>query len=366
MVTNGLWSAIYDVHGAVFFEKDIYDPVLAFQAADLLKRKEEIFDLLSVERLRSRIEIDLKAMYDKLCLSSLDRNYPGRLLQLVGSSSGENARQIEKHVNQLYVEDMETDELEWLQRMEQLTPDEIYSLMDLPLRSFPLNQAKFYVRRSLSSGVSDHELFDRLTGDFEQQGIFRKLQSFMGLVELFFQTSSEEIKSSCRSFFDTQKDAELPILTQVECALLRITRKIVLIYYFPVQREKIAQQLRTAPELVRFVSPPTAWDGIYPWELDQNRIFRRKLWLLLPADLPKLLEQLEKTEATLEHGYRAANAALREDERMMCGFDTYGVGRKHYGFKSILIQLGFEPRTDLSPPAPETSNAAKEMSGGKL
>ncbi len=83
LVTNGLHSAVYDAHGSVFFEKEIYVPILEFRSSELRRRWQEIFQLLSVETLRARIEGDLKAMYDKLCLSSLDKDYPRRLLQLM-------------------------------------------------------------------------------------------------------------------------------------------------------------------------------------------------------------------------------------------------------------------------------------------
>jgi hypothetical protein len=33
----------------------------------------------------------LDAMYDKLCLSSLDKSYPGQLLRTIGASAAENA-----------------------------------------------------------------------------------------------------------------------------------------------------------------------------------------------------------------------------------------------------------------------------------
>src|ERR1017187_4556171 len=66
LLTNGLVSAVYDAQGAVFFEGDIYTPVLEFKTSELSQRWSEIYQLLSVETLRTRIEVDLKAMYDKM------------------------------------------------------------------------------------------------------------------------------------------------------------------------------------------------------------------------------------------------------------------------------------------------------------
>jgi hypothetical protein len=77
LVSNGAHSAVYDAHGAVFFEKEIYEPIFEFQSSDLIHRWDEIFNLLSVETLRARIEADLKAMYDKLCARSTSRAWTG-------------------------------------------------------------------------------------------------------------------------------------------------------------------------------------------------------------------------------------------------------------------------------------------------
>jgi hypothetical protein len=75
VTTNGAHTCVHDVHGVIFLDKDIYAPILEFTAAELPSKWPQIYDLLSVETLRRKIEDDIKAMYDKLCLSSLDRDY---------------------------------------------------------------------------------------------------------------------------------------------------------------------------------------------------------------------------------------------------------------------------------------------------
>jgi hypothetical protein len=148
LVTNGAYSAVYDAHGAVFFEKEIYEPIFEFRSSELIRRWDEIFNLLSVERLRTRIETDLKAMYDKLCQSSLDKTYPHRLLNQIGASAGQNARQIEKHVLKLYVEGMDRERDIWLEHMEQLDAAQVYSLMDLRCAPGPDRRATTLSRRA--------------------------------------------------------------------------------------------------------------------------------------------------------------------------------------------------------------------------
>jgi hypothetical protein len=179
LVTNGAHSAVYDAHGAVFFEKEIYEPIFEFRSSQLVSRWDDIFHLLSVERLRARIETDLKAMYDKLCLSSLDTTYPQRLHIQICSSAGANARQIEKHVNKLFVDSMDRDLKIWREHMEQADAAHVFRLMDLPLRPGNRSEGHYFVEKSVAAGMPAREIFDTLTEGFDRQRIFRKLQTWM-------------------------------------------------------------------------------------------------------------------------------------------------------------------------------------------
>ena len=85
LVSNGLVSSVYDAHGSVFLDSDLYEPILEFRADELVSRWPEIYELLAVEKIRHRIEDQLKVMYDKLCLSSLDKNYPAALIKRIGA-----------------------------------------------------------------------------------------------------------------------------------------------------------------------------------------------------------------------------------------------------------------------------------------
>jgi hypothetical protein len=181
LVTNGLHSAVYDAYGSVFFEKEIYEPILEFSLSDLSGRWSGIFHLLSVETLRARIESDIKLMYDKLCLSSLDKDYPRRLLQSIGSSAAQNARQIETHVRHLYLEDMNRGRDAWHAQMEQLDASGVFELMDVPLRPGPIAEGHYFVKKCLAAGIPPHDILRQLTEDFERQGISRKIQSFLAV-----------------------------------------------------------------------------------------------------------------------------------------------------------------------------------------
>jgi hypothetical protein len=346
LVTNGIYSAVYDAHGAVFFDKEIYEPILEFKSSELVRRWNEIFNLLSVETLRTRIEADLKSMYDKLCLSSLDKTYPHRLLRNIGASAAENAQQIEKYVRKLYVDGMDRERDEWRKDMEQLDAAEVFSLMDLPLRAGPISEGHYFVKKSLATGVPAREIFRKLTEDFDGQRIFRKLQMFLAVRELYFQTGDADIRALCREFFDRYKDADLPLLNQVECALLRLARKISILSLYPPLRQRLQEAMATAPELIRFVRPPTALDLMYPVEILQNRQMFERIRTLSDAQLGDQLTELLKTEAGIEDNFRTARAKLSGSESQIGGFETYGVGGKHYAFKNMLIECGLEPRSD--------------------
>lgn len=86
VVSNGCDSAVYDAYGTAFLNRELYQPIAEFKSAELSKRWLELYELLSVETLRGRIETGLREMYDKLCLSCLDEDYPRVLLHNVSVS----------------------------------------------------------------------------------------------------------------------------------------------------------------------------------------------------------------------------------------------------------------------------------------
>lgn len=184
LVTNGLHSCLYDAHGAIFFEKDIYKPIFEFRSSEVVDRWSEIFEILSIETLRTRIENDLKSMYDRLCLSSLDKNYPRRLLHYIGTSAGQNCQTIEKHVRELFLQGIAEQDDAWRRQMESLTVEETYGLMDVPLRGGGWSEGRYYVDKCFAAGVSALDIFVKLTVDFDSQCIFRKLQSYRALPPL--------------------------------------------------------------------------------------------------------------------------------------------------------------------------------------
>ncbi len=343
VTTNGLHTTIHDVHGAIFLDKNVYAPILEFKSNELPAKWAEIYELLSVETLRKRIEADIKMMYDKLCLSSLDKNYPGQLIRNISVSAGENARAIEKHVNKLYVEKMDRETADWRKEVEQLPPQKILERMELPLRGGH-SEAHFFVPKALAAGKTSADVFEAITSDFDRQPIFRKEQSVVAATVLHYQTTDTAVKNQLRAFFDKVRVYELPILNQVECTLLRLTRKRFVLSVYPEARKRIEAELKNAPELERLVRPPTALDGTYPAELELHARAFEALKRMPEDALRRALPVLLKIEADIEKDFKEARAKLDDRETHICSFETYGIGSRHYSFKNILINTNLEPR----------------------
>jgi hypothetical protein len=335
VTTNGAYTMINDAHGAIFLEKDIYTPILEFKATELMAKWAEIYELLSVETLRNRIEADLKTMYDKLSLSSLDREYPGQLIRRIGAAAGDNARAIEKHVNRLSVEKMDSETANWREEIESLSPQVILEYMSLPLRGGQ-SEANIYVPKALAAGMTPAEVFEAITQDFDRQPIFRKEQSVVAATVLYYQTADDAVKALLRAFFEKVSDYELPILCQVECALLRLTRKRFVLSIYPETRQRIEAELKNAPELERLVRPTSALDETYATELELNARAFDSIKVMPEDVLKRGLPVLLKIEADIEEDYKAAYAKLGDRETHICGFEGYGIGGRHYSFANIL------------------------------
>lgn len=344
VVSTGVYSAVYDAHGSVFLGKDIYEPILEFSSSELRQRWPEVYELLSVERLRKHIETDLKAMYDKLSLSSLDRNYPTELLKNIGVSQREHSRAIEKHVNRLIVDGLDCDRAAWRQEMEKLDTAAIFARMDFPLPSGG-SEGQYFVQKSLAAGGHPQAILRELIHDFDNQSIFRKEQTFVGVCILYRLTDDAATKESGRAFLEQRKDGGLPLLNQVECAALRLVRKISVVRLYQPIRTTIARNLQFAPELDRYVQPPTGLSLSYPVELELHHRAFRSLRSLPEPELRRLLDSFLKAEAEIDEDFKAASSELLGSERQLGGgFAYYGVGGKHYSFRNILHNLGVDSR----------------------
>lgn len=347
LVSNGMVSSVFDAHGAVFLEKDMYAPIREFRAAEVSRRWPEIYELLGVENLRTRIEANLKAAYDKLCLSSLDRDYPRTLLNRIGASSGENAQHIAKTVNRMFVERMNEDREDWHKAMDALDAEAVFAMLDDPMPAGPTTHVHYFIKKSLAQGASWREILQRLTGDYDRQSIFRKEQSFLGACFIYLQSDDVEAMTDAKAFIDKYKDADLPLLNQVECALLRVIRKMSVLHAYPTLRDHVARALQSAPELIRFVNPPSAFSITYGAEVAHHHRTFVRLNQTSDTELREMLQLLLPIEEGMEDEFWKTRKKLSGSEVQLLGFEIYDKNARHYAFRGILHNYGIERRPDI-------------------
>jgi hypothetical protein len=356
LLTNGLRSAVYDVHGSVFLGKDPFKPILEFQHFEIPQRWEEIYDLLSVEMLRVCMESDLKAMYDKMCLSSLDPNYPHHLLERIGASRHANAREIRRHVDQLGIDYWARWLADRTALLDSLDAEQLFARMEFP-PNFGRCEAMLFVERSLNGGRAPNEILAQLTHDFGRQSIFRKLQCFIGVCHLYRQVDDAEVRTAARHFLEEHRGADLPLLNQAECALLRLMHKVTILKIYPDLQTKLNRVLRSAPELVRFVQPRTPRDLTYPCELLVHQSAFEYLKGCSDDQLRGTLRSAIEDEVAIEADFQEAHARSAVDGRQqILAFESLGVGGKEVRFGNIMRNFGIELGKEPEAPRPQPSD----------
>jgi len=242
---------------------------------------------------------------------------------------------------------MDRQALQWREEVEKLSTTQVFALMDFPLRG-GLSEAHIFIDKSLSTRLPEIQIFDQLTYDYEDQSIFRKEQSCVAICVLHERAIDAAIKEKCRAFLERFEDGKLPLMNQVECAFLRVVRKVSIISLYPLLRDKIENQLKTAPELERFVGPLSALDLNYDTELALHNLKLTELRSLANEQLEKELVEILKTEKAMDDEFIAARAKLSGSESQIGGFEYYGVNGKHYAFKNIIKNFGIAVRGGTS------------------
>jgi hypothetical protein len=339
LVSNGRDSAFYPAFGALNLEQDLYTPILEFKATELSEKWDQIFALLSSEKLRNKIEDDLKLMYDKLCLSSLDARCPEDLIRKLGASRFQHANSIEQHVRELEAEKHKKHFDARRAYKAALTSDHAYLQMEQPMGWMGC-EGIIFVDRSLEEGASVADTFNRLTDDFDKQSIFRKLQTFAGACALYKKTNEPD-GSRIKEFIQKHRSGDLSVLNQLECTWIRIVRKIFIIRLFPKLTETIQASLQTAPELIRFVSPRTGIQEVMQAELFiHGQIFagsRDRAEAELNAELTKALKLEQELAEPLS---QAKKESTLYGDSVFSWFETYGVDGRHFAFANILHNSG--------------------------
>jgi hypothetical protein len=340
LISNGLVSTVYDPYASVFFGSDMYEPIFEFRPSELSRRWLEIYDLLSVETLRTRIEASLKEMYDKLCVSSLDENYPRKLIRRIGRSQNENSGKIRDNVTQLRLAEFRRRSEVLKSFKEGLSADQAFTLMSRPL-GWEGCEGAIFVEKSLANGETAQEIFAKLTRDFRDQSIFRKLQSFAAACVLHGKINDGPMKDSVRRFLDEHKDGDIPPLNQLECCFIRTVRKLLVTYAYSTIEDLFSEALKSAPELKRFVLPPTGFEESLEYELRVHAIVFEQLLTLSEPEIQKELVRLEQFENSLESAFvKASKESSLYKDASFTWFQSYGKEGRHFAFKNILHNAG--------------------------
>ena len=104
VLTNGLYTNVYDSFSRIYDGGDIYEPILTFCNTEISLKWNEIYQLLSAEKIRKFIEDDVLNMYEKVVSSSLDYEYPQRMLNRIEEISKDASLSISEHISRLRYE----------------------------------------------------------------------------------------------------------------------------------------------------------------------------------------------------------------------------------------------------------------------
>jgi hypothetical protein len=328
LLCNGLWLHVYDPYGAIFFNKDLYSPIMSIKQKDLVERWPEVYQLLSVEFLRQGIEDDLKQMYEKLSLSSLNSQYPLKLINRIGCERYKLSHEIKQNVRKIRGEEIINSIQQRVEEIAKLNSIEILSTMQLPLVLGP-PEGKIFVDKAIQEKMDENKIFSFLTNNFQFMGVFWKEQSFCGLCYLHNITKNSETKSKILKFLDSFTTNKMNICTRVECAYLRIIRKLLVILHYPELQAKVEESLKYSPEFIKYVKIPSVLGEIVPYELMTNQHIQNFINSILPDKLTMMLKDLKKIEVKIDKLYNETSKKLPETEIQINSFDSYGVGGYH-------------------------------------
>lgn len=340
IISNGKYTAIYDAHSAVFFQQDIYTPIFTFKNQDLVQKWDEIYSLLGVEKIRERIEESIINLYEKLCLSSLDKNYPFELSRKISKNNHELSNKIEKYRLKLYVEKFDEEYNQTKEYLQNASLKELEIGMQYPLGRGSNNPSTYYVMKLLDKNKTEEDIFTILTTEYARFSYFQKEHCFVSLCTLFQNTIDSQLKQKIKDFILENANKELSPLNKAECLYLRCIRKTILIHIHPKIRENINTFLKSAPEIIKFVDKPLASNYTYRNELALHDQYFFFLKSLPEIKLDLLIQELEKFEKILDESYLTFEIQIPDDERELGrGFDVYGTGNKIWSLKNIAVNM---------------------------
>ncbi|WP_417327881.1 hypothetical protein [Halarcobacter sp.] len=348
ILSNGNHTDIFDIFNATFFEQDMYTPILTFRNQELINRWNEIYSLLSVEKMRNKIEESIMSLYEKLCLSSLDKNYPFELTKKITRNNRHLSDKIERHRIKLYVEKFDEEYKQTKEYLQIASLNELEIGMEYPLGRGSNNPSVYYVMKLLDT-ENEENIFEKLISNYDKLSYFQKEHCFVGLCFLYQQTKNIEIQKNIKDFIVENMEKPLNPLNKAETLFLRCIRKIILIHIHPKLRNKINESLKSAPEIIRFVNKPLASNYTYSDELIFHDNYFKFLKNLTEDKLNSIILELEKIENILEEDYELAQKNIPDEERdLLGGFATLGIGNKIWSLKNIATNMTVIKKEELN------------------
>lgn len=339
ILSNGKYTEIYDVFNSTFFEKDIYASILTFENKELVNKWDEIYSLLGVEKIRIKIEEFITNFYEKLCLSSLDKNYPFELTSKITKNNYELSRQIERYRNKLYVEKLDEEYNKTNEYLKKASLKELEIGMEYPLGRGSNNPSVYYVMKLLDT-ENEENIFEKLISNYNKLSYFQKEHCFVWLCFLYQNTKNIDVQKKIKDFIVENMDKPLNSLNKAEIMFLRCIRKIILIHIHPKLRNKINESLKSAPEIIRFVNKPLASNYTYKDELIFHDNYFNFLKTLTENELNLIILELEKIENILEEDYKLVQKNIPDEERdLLGGFANLGIGNKIWSLKNIATNM---------------------------
>lgn len=316
VISNGIHTSIYDPQDAVFNNGNMYEPIFDIQYSELVNRWEEIYNILSVEHMRTRIEAHLISYYEKLCLSSLDERYPFSLATQITKNQQNICLQIRQHVASLH-------RTMWDSNInKQVSKFSTYSIPELEsyiMKTHPVtlhaDPSKYYIEKSLQNKSSD-ALANEIITHWGKYNSFEKEHYCCALCHLFTQSVDTKLKETIKNFLLLNYN-KLNLLNQAECYLIRLNRKINYIHQYSKLQCHIKKYLDSQPELIKFVHKVYPDQILQTYEIIQHQNYFPELLKLNDHELQVLNTTLGELEQILENDFKSAITSIPLDERLL-------------------------------------------------
>lgn len=329
-LSDGELSKIFDIQKNYFLDLDgdIYEPILTFRNTEIQGKWDDIYKLLSPEKIRDKLEQDLIILYDKICLSSLDESYPKRVSAKISSRANGIKSKIQKNLNTLRCKSIDQGIEDWRDILKNASDSDLLFYMEYPLRLGGVEAVPSvrYVRKHLEQQMSVKDILKRLTEGYEKQSIFRKQNTFAGLCELHNRISDEVGKQEIKKFLFDECNLKMNAFNKTEAAVLRVMKKVCMISLYDRFNKRIEEVKQNLPEIIRFVDPPTVIQKIYPVVLNSHQNILPSLRKSTEDSCGKLTQIIEGLEATIKQDWENVIQGIPNGQREIGGFEYCGLG----------------------------------------